>query len=270
MKRGILFAFTLLLLSACKTNDKTENIEIPTVDTLAAEQLFKQEQLAIVKAWEQLMKGTYYNADYFDLIRFNKSPYKSFGQAPANLGFSFKKVPHFTTTKMQVDGFSIHEGGLVISFYLDNNKLYYYDNTDPKDIYQVIEVTDKEILAEQVGTGKVISYKKYNTINDGLNEILITGKYEIVESGRIIEFHKDGSITGWPSFEVFDIPFDFVGLTEFDCILLSKNKHPNLVDYTLYEANFGNPIITLTKYVADWNNLNHKQTEEVLHLRKRY
>ena len=114
----------------------------------------------------------------------------------------------------------------------------------------------------------VISLKKYKDARNAMASLLFNGNYEVMESGRKIEVRADGTISGWPSFDHFYIPFDYVGLTDFDCVLFTKTPNASLKDHTLYQATFTERLITLVKYIPDWNTLNHEETNEVLRLKK--
>lgn len=256
----------LLTFTACKGKGGPTINDIPTMDTVASEQKFEQEQLDMINRWGQELKGTWYSEEYLNEVKFNLSPYKTFHSKIDIVGMRFDQKMNFSEKKIKVTTFDIHEGRNPAEFYIVDYKLLF--NLPTGKNYTVLEVNEKELIAEESTSGKVTTFYKYENLSHALATILMSGKYEIQESGRVINIQPDGTIKDWPSFERFEIPYDFIGLAEFDCVLLSKATKPILSDYTLYRATFTSQLITLTKYNADWTNLNHEVTNEVLHLKK--
>ena len=211
--------------------------------------------------------GKWYSEEYLNEIKFNLSPYKSSSSQIDIVGLSFDKKMTFSEKKVKVTTFDIHEGRNPAEFYISDFKLH-FDLPTGKS-YTMLEVNEKELIAEEDKSGKVITFYKHPDLGAGIASILMNGTYEIQESSRVVTFNSNGTIKDWPSFEYFEIAYDFVGLADWDCILFSKKPNAPLTDKVLYRAVFSPNVITLTKYNADWTNLNHEATNEVLHLKKR-
>lgn len=270
MKNGIYICLLSLLVLACKGNKNTDTNGTPPLSISdSIQQSFLHEQEEKIENWQKNLKGTWYNQEYFEQLDFLRSPFKLFGESPDIVGFNVDKKIVFSDKKITLPAFNIHEGGFTVQFIRKENQIFFSTNLDPKLQFKVIEISENELLLEHPTNGEVFSYARKDNFGRAIEEQLIVGNYEIMETGKRVRFDINGVVAGIPEYTNYEIPYDYVGLADFDVLLLTKVKKPTIDDYTMYKAVFGPQEIVLTKYIADWTNLDHQETKEIIHLRKK-
>ncbi len=263
----LILSILTLSCSGKKDNGDNNNNTISVSDSI--QNAMDQELRLTHEKWQKNLKGTWYNQVYFDNLKNFRSPYTLFNNAPEIIGFNVNKPLDFNQKKITFPAFNIHEGGFFVNFTIVENQLFFSYPSDSKIQYKVMDITENELLFEHPNSGQIFSYIRKENFGQAVGETLMEGTFLIVETGKTITFQKQGKVTNWPEFTHYNVPFDYVGLADFDILMLTKTPKPTIDDYTLYKAIFGQNEVTLTKYIADWTNLDHQETDEKLHLRKK-
>jgi hypothetical protein len=182
-----------------------------------------------------------------------------FGIDSENYGYPFwgfdLTLENLLSDSAYIFQFNVHEGGGGSSIFFNPEKKSYESKdfemegveTEP---FEINPIDTNLLVFKFLKSGKKRAYRKVTDFDNELRKILFEGKYINIKDKTLIEFFKDGKVTGIEGRHYFEVFYDFT-FENMDVMAIQKDEklssrqfyHFKIIDDTLKIYNIVGGII---------------------------
>jgi hypothetical protein len=200
--------------------------------------------------------GGYWLSDsYLVDIENSHSIFESSDYKAKYWGFKIEKE-NLLSGAATINTFDPHEGGYGGSLKFDSIKNEFSFPEEPIGL----KLIDSIHLQLDFGDKKDL-YRKVLDEQTELRKLLFEGKFKnIIQDNQIIEFTKEGQITGLNKNKYFELVYDFGEGINYDVSIFYPNQDSSGIwsRGNLFHFKIKSDTIKLYKITPDWNEMNHK------------
>lgn len=280
----ILAVFSIVITTSCDEKNQ-ETLKSDSLDGVESE-VYEQrnEETTKVKPDKKNVKfesfeeydGEWISANYLEKIGSEKSIYNNQDYSTKIFGFTLDQK-NLISDSPELFGFTVHEGGYYAPLVFDTVKNHFENDLGRIEEHHFfkeqfyLDLEDSNSISMVFPKSNQVD--KFRKINNNLDtefrRLIISGKYVNIDDSSKVLFYKNGIVKNFHSYQSYELIYDFIASVQFDAVVFYESQQVGeFIKGSIYKYEIDGDTLKLININADWNSLEHVETDEVIKLKR--